>query len=108
MTLRHTTITVDGRCLDLLLTDEEISAAFERSLKGENQNLVDKRKCCSCWPVNRPPECSFWRRILGICKEYDTDIAINSIVDKLKELNCTLSFDNKGKIDPPEVAITTQ
>jgi len=46
--------------------------------------------------------------ILGICKEYDTDIAINSIVDKLKELNCTLSFDNKGKIDPPEVAITTQ
>ena len=46
--------------------------------------------------------------ILGICKEYDTDIAINSIVDKLKELNCTLSFDNKGKIDPPDVAITTQ
>lgn len=46
--------------------------------------------------------------ILGICKKYDTDIAINSIVDKLKELNCTLSFDNKGKIDPPDVAITTQ
>ena len=46
--------------------------------------------------------------ILGICKEYDMDIAINSIVDKLAELNCTLSFNNKGKIDPPEVAITTQ
>ena len=46
--------------------------------------------------------------ILGICKEYDMDIAINSIVDKLKELNCTLSFNNKGKIDHPDVAITTQ
>ena len=46
--------------------------------------------------------------ILGICKEYDVDIAINSIVDKLAELNCTLIFVNKGEIDPPEVAITTQ
>lgn len=46
--------------------------------------------------------------ILGICKEYDTDTAINSIVDKLKELNCTLSFDHKGNIDLPGVAITTQ
>ena len=46
--------------------------------------------------------------ILGICKEYDMDIAINSIVDKLAGLKCTLSFVNKGKIDPPEVAITTQ
>ena len=47
--------------------------------------------------------------ILGICKEYDNmDTAIISIVDKLSELKCTLSFDNKGKIDPPDVAITTQ
>lgn len=46
--------------------------------------------------------------ILGICKEYDMDIAINSIVDKLAELKCTLTFVNKGKIDPPEVSITTQ
>ena len=46
--------------------------------------------------------------ILGICKEYDMDVAINSIVDKLAELKCTLTFVNKGKIDPPEVAITTQ
>jgi hypothetical protein len=71
MPLRHTTVTVDGRCLDLLLTDEEISVAFERALKGENQELIEKGKCCSCWPVNQPPECPFWRRILGICKECD-------------------------------------
>lgn len=71
MHLRHTTIAVDGRCLDLLLTDEEISIAFERSLREENSGVIDPEKRCSCWPVNQPPECSFWRRILGICRECD-------------------------------------
>lgn len=71
MQLRHTTIAVDGRCLDLLLTDEEITVAFERSLREENQGVIDQTKRCSCWPVNPPPECSFWRRILGICRECD-------------------------------------
>jgi hypothetical protein len=71
MPLRHATVTVDGRCLDLLLTDEEIAGAFERSLKDENQGLIEKDKCCSCWPINPPPECSFWRKILGICRECD-------------------------------------
>ena len=46
--------------------------------------------------------------ILGVCKECDMDIAINSVVNKLAALGCTLNFVNKGKIDPPEVAITTQ
>lgn len=69
--MRHTTVTVDGRCIDLLLTDDEISVAFERSLKDENQGFIEKDKCCSCWPVNKPPECKFWRRILGICRECD-------------------------------------
>lgn len=46
--------------------------------------------------------------ILGICKEFNMDIAINSIVDKLAELKCTLNFNNKGNIDPPDIAITTQ
>lgn len=69
MNFRQTTITVDGRCIDLLLTDEEISEAFERSLKEENQQWVDRTKSCSSWPVNLPPECPFWRRILGICRE---------------------------------------
>lgn len=69
MPLRHTTITIDGRCIDLLLTDEEISAAFERAIKDENSSFIDMNKCCSCWPVNPPPECPLWRKILGICKE---------------------------------------
>ena len=46
--------------------------------------------------------------ILGICKDSDMETAINSIVDKLAEQKCTLSFNNNGKIEPPEIAITTQ
>lgn len=71
MTYRHTTISVDDRCLDLLLTNEEITAAFERAMKDENQQFVDKNKCCACWPVNQPPVCPFWQKILGICRECD-------------------------------------
>ena len=69
MQLRHTTVTVDGRCLDLLMNDDEIATCFERTLKDENIKLIDIDKCCSCWPTNPPPECPFWRKILGICRE---------------------------------------
>lgn len=71
MNYKHTTITVDDRCLDLLLTEEEISAAFERAMRDDNQKFISRDKCCACWPVNQPPECPFWRRILGICRDCD-------------------------------------
>jgi len=71
VSFRHTTIVVDGRCLDLLLNDEEIASSFERALRDENQQFIAKDKCCSCWPLNPPPECPFWRKILGICRECD-------------------------------------
>lgn len=71
MELRHATVTVDGRCIDLLLKDDEIAVALERALMEENQRFIDTEKCCSCWPVNPPPECPFWRKILGVCKECD-------------------------------------
>lgn len=71
MIYRHATVTVDDRCLDLLLTEDEIAVAFERALKDDNQRFIDREKCCSCWPVNQPPECPLWRKILGVCKECD-------------------------------------
>lgn len=46
--------------------------------------------------------------ILGICKEYDMDIAINSVVSQLSKIECTLIYNNKGKIDPVEVPVTIQ
>lgn len=66
-TLNHTTITIDNRCLDLLLTEQEIEIAFERSMKEENRLFIDVNKCCKCWPTNKPPECGFWKKILGLC-----------------------------------------
>ena len=65
---RHATITIDGRCLDLLMTEEEISSCFERTLSEDNQRYIDAEKCCGCWPAAKPPECPFWRRIMGICE----------------------------------------
>lgn len=71
MEYRHTTITVDGRCLDLLITDDEISTLFERTLSEQNHKYIDMGKCCTCWPANKPPECPFWRKILGMCENCD-------------------------------------
>lgn len=68
---RHTKITIDGRCLDLLLTENEIATCFERCLLDRNQKYIDSENCCACWPANLPPDCPFWRKILGICKECD-------------------------------------
>ena len=68
----HATITVDGRCLDLLLTEDEIAACFERTLSEQNQKFIDVEKCCTCWPINKPPECTFWRKVLGMCESCDS------------------------------------
>lgn len=72
MEYRHTTITIDGRCLDLLMTEEEIAACFERTLAEQNHKYMDKEKCCTCWPINKPPECPLWRKILGMCESCDS------------------------------------
>lgn len=69
MNYKHTTITIDNRCLDLLLTEDEIATGFARSLQSENQTYIPIGKCCSCWPVQKPPQCNFWKRILGLCVE---------------------------------------
>ena len=39
--LYHAKINVDNRCLDLLLTQEDIAIAFERSLKEENRKYIE-------------------------------------------------------------------
>lgn len=69
MKLIHTTAYVDDRCIDLLLTEDEIAQAFERSLSHENRRYIDLNKCCDCWSTQKPPKCSFWNKILGYCNE---------------------------------------
>lgn len=71
MKLLHTKIYVDERCLDLLLTEDEVAQAFERSLSPDNRELIDLKKCCDCWSTVKPNTCSFWKRILGYCNNCD-------------------------------------
>lgn len=67
MELYYTKITKDNRCLDLLLTEDELVSGVKRAL--DHPQMVDKTQCCSCWSVEKPPKCNFWSKILGLCKE---------------------------------------
>jgi hypothetical protein len=60
-------IEVDGRCLDLLFTEVEVARANKRATEPTNSNLIPEN-VNTCWPIEKPPECSFWNRITGNCK----------------------------------------
>jgi hypothetical protein len=64
--LVHLQATKDGRCLDLLLTMKEIEKAVARAEDPKNSNLIPS-DCCTCWPIEKPPECTFWNRIMFNC-----------------------------------------
>ncbi len=67
--LLHTTILVDGRCIDLLLTEDEIATSFGRAINKSNKDFIDTENCCSCWSIKSPPKCSLWSKILGQCND---------------------------------------
>ena len=64
--LVHLQATKDGRCLDLLLSMKEIEKAVARAEDPKNSELIPEN-CCTCWPIEKPPECSFWNRIMFKC-----------------------------------------
>lgn len=66
--LRHTTIEIDGRCIDLLLTEEEITTCFQRALIDKNIKYIDLNKSCKSWPLEKPKTFSIWKKILRICR----------------------------------------
>ena len=63
--LTKTKVIVDGRCLDILLTEDEVITAHARAMQPENSSLLGD-DCCSCWPTDKEP-CGFWDRILNKC-----------------------------------------
>jgi len=67
--LYYSRVIVDGRCLDLLLDEDEIATGIERAL--ENPTIVDQfpEASGSCWPMEKPPKCNFWNRITNKCCE---------------------------------------
>lgn len=67
--LKHTIINIDNKCLDLLLTEDEIQTAFARALDHNNSQYINQDICCKCWPVDSNKECCpFWKKIFGLCE----------------------------------------
>ena len=65
--LYFTKIEVDGRCIDLLFTEKEIVKASKRIFDEENLKNIPENNT-TCWPLEHPPKCSFWDKIIGNCK----------------------------------------
>jgi hypothetical protein len=66
--LIHVQTTKDGRCLDLLLTMKEVEKGVLRATEPENQKFMPN-DCATCWPIEKPPKCTFWDRIMFKCSE---------------------------------------
>jgi hypothetical protein len=64
--LFYTKIEVDGRCIDLLLTEKEITKGSNRIIDPVNSDFIPNT-INTCWPIEQPPKCSFWDKILGNC-----------------------------------------
>lgn len=60
-------VSIDNRCMDLFLTEEEVLLGFKRFLDPDNRVKIDFSKTCSTWPIKKPKDCSFWRKVFGIC-----------------------------------------
>jgi hypothetical protein len=41
---------VDGRCIDMLLSETEIARASKRLLADENKKFIPET-CNTCWPI---------------------------------------------------------
>jgi hypothetical protein len=66
--LIHVQFSKDNRCIDMLLTHSEIQKGVARALDSKNFNILSE-KCCTCWPVEKPPKCNFWDRLLFKCSK---------------------------------------
>lgn len=62
----------DGRCIDMLLTLKEIEKGMVRATDPNNANLMPKN-CATCWPVEKPPKCTFWDKLMFRCSELNKE-----------------------------------
>jgi hypothetical protein len=66
--LIHIQTVKDDRCIDMLLTVKEIEKGVARAVDPKNINLIPN-DCSTCWPVEKPPKCTLWDRIMFRCSE---------------------------------------
>lgn len=55
--------TIDGRCIDLLLTQDQILQGFENGLANPERIPV----CGQCWDIKKPNKCGILDRIMNRC-----------------------------------------
>jgi len=61
--LIHATVIVEGRCMDLLLGEDEIVNGFKNALSRPDLVPIAGQ----CWQCQRPDKCSLLDRILNKC-----------------------------------------
>jgi hypothetical protein len=66
--LIHVQFIKDDRCIDMLLTISEIEKGVERATNPENTDILSTT-CNTCWPIEKPPKCSFWDRLMFNCSK---------------------------------------
>lgn len=66
----HVKKVIDGRCIDLLFTEDEFIEASSRAIDVKNAHQLEDITG-QCWPVDKPPKCSLWDRIMGRCCQCD-------------------------------------
>ena len=55
--------TIDGRCIDLILTQEQLMQGFETGLA--RPDLIPA--CGQCWDIKKPNKCGVLDRIMNRC-----------------------------------------
>ena len=65
--LVHAKVVIDGRCVDLLLSEDSIVDGFKNAMNNPDDIPVDGQYC----PCDKPEKCSLLDRILNRCCECD-------------------------------------
>ena len=61
--LIYAQVNIDGRCIDLLLTHDQIMEGFESGLSNPDKIPAFGQ----CWNINKPNKCSLLDRIMNRC-----------------------------------------
>lgn len=56
---------INGRTVDLVLTEEQIVQGVKCAL--QNSDFVCEMNPGNCWPLEKPQECSVWKKLFGLC-----------------------------------------
>ena len=67
--LYYSKVVVDGRCIDLLLSEDEVETGAERALENPSIVVSFPESHGSCWSADKPPKCGLWSRIMNKCCE---------------------------------------